>query len=235
VAVTSLRGEPSSTKIEWITFDCYGTLIDWEAGITDALASFLPVPVDRHEFAGRYIEVEAEVEREQYRPYRDVLALASARLLEQMGHPLPPRREQTLPDSLASWPAFPEVPAALRVLQSAGTRLAILSNVDRDLLAASIRHLGVRPELLVTAQDCGSYKPAPGHWERFQVLSGAGPERTLHVGASLYHDMIPAGRLGYRTVFINRHDEPVAGATPTRVLRDLARLPEIVAGLADKG
>ncbi len=213
--------------IEWLTFDCYGTLIDWEKGVSDALSPFLPSPLSRDELGAQYIEVEAEVEREAYRPYREVLSLASGRLLARLGRPLPQGKENVLPESLARWEPFSEVPAALRALKDAGYRLAILSNVDRDLIAASIKRLGITPDLVVTAQDCRSYKPALGHWRHFQVASGAGPERTLHVGASLYHDMVPAGRLGYRTVFVNRHDEPVKGATPTRVLRDLSGLPKV--------
>lgn len=218
--------------IEWITFDCYGTLIDWEAGVVEALSPFLPPAVERRALAARYIEVEAEVERERYRPYREVLAVASARLLERLGRPFPAGQEQTLPASLPSWSPFPEVPEALRALRARGYRLAILSNVDRELLAASVKHLGVTPDLMVTAEECRSYKPAHGHWQHFQTLTGAGPDRTMHVGASLYHDMVPAGALGYHTVFINRHEEAVAGVTPTRVLRDLRLLPQVIDELA---
>jgi 2-haloalkanoic acid dehalogenase type II len=214
--------------IDWVTFDCYGTLIDWERGIADALAPFAPAGHDRRALAARYIACEAEVEREAYRPYRDVLAEASARLLARLGARLPEGRERTLPESLARWPAFRETPAALRALAAAGRRLAILSNVDRDLIAHSLPRLGVAPVLVITAEDCGSYKPAPGHWERFERESGASPARTLHVGASLYHDMAPAGRRGYRTVFVNRGSEPVVGAAPTRVIPDLAPLPQAV-------
>ena len=215
-------------KLEWITFDCYGTLIDWEEGITKALAPFLPFPVDRDKFSRRYIELEAQVEKERYRPYREVLAVTSARLLDQMGLRLPLGKENTLPDSLPDWPAFPEVSASLRALRAAGHRLAILSNVDRDLLASSVRKLGATIDLLVTAQDCQSYKPARGHWHHFQTLSEARPDTTLHVAASLYHDIIPASKLGYRTVFINRHGETVAGTVATRILRDLSDLPHEV-------
>jgi 2-haloacid dehalogenase len=222
-----------AAKIEWITFDCYGTLIDWEEGITTALAPFLPSSADLHELGKRYMKLEAEVEKERYRPYREVLALTSARLLEQMGHPLPSGKRNALPDSLPTWPAFPEVPKTLHTLHSAGYRLAILSNVDRDLLGASSTHLGVMPDLLVTAEDCRSYKPALGHWQRFQGLSGVGPDRTLHVAASLYHDIIPASGLGYRTVFINRNNQPVVGVVPTRVLPDLSGLRDIVTELAE--
>lgn len=219
-------------RVEWLTFDCYGTLIDWEGGIADALVPLLPPPVDRRALAGRYIATEASVEREAYRPYREILALASGRLMATLGHPLPAGRERVLPESLPAWRPFPEVPGALAALRSAGYRLAILSNVDRDLLAASVGHLGVAVDLMITAEDCRSYKPAPGHWKEFQARSGAVPARTVHVGASQYHDMAPAAALGYRTAFINRHGEPVAGAAPTRVLRDLASLPVAIAELA---
>ncbi len=229
----NIIGPSGKDSVEWITFDCYGTLIDWEGGVTDALSSFLPAPVDRAALAARYITVEAEVEHESYRPYREVLAVASARLLEALGHPLPPGQERVLPDSLGSWRPFPEVPEALRALRGRGYRLAILSNVDRDLLAASIVHLGIQPDLAITAEDCGSYKPAPGHWSRFHALSGTAPARTVHVAASLFHDIVPATSFGYRTVFVNRHDAPVKGATPTRTVRDLRAIPAVIAELAD--
>ena len=220
---------PSSARsIEWITFDCYGTLIDWESGVSDALSPFLPPPVDRAALAAQYIAIEAAVEGECYRPYGDVLATAGARLLESLGHPLPPGRERVLPNSLGSWRPFPEVPEALRALQVGGYRLAILSNVDRDLLAASIIHLGIEPDLAITAEDCQSYKPAPGHWRRFQALSGAEPASTVHVAASLFHDIATAASLGYRTVFVNRHGAPVTGVAPTRVVRDLRVIRTII-------
>lgn len=218
--------------VDWVTFDCYGTLIDWESGVADALAPFLPQPVDRPALAAHYITIEASVEREAYRPYRDVLAEASGRLMAELGHPLPPARARVLPDSLPRWRPFPEVREALQALRKGGRRLAILSNVDRDLIATSIPQIGVEPDLLITAEDCRSYKPAPGHWTFFQAQSGAVSARTVHVGASLHHDMVIAGKLGYRTVFINRHGEAVAGAAPTRVLRDLRALPETIAELA---
>jgi 2-haloacid dehalogenase len=220
------------TRAGWLTFDCYGTLIDWEGGVADALAPILGGTPDRRTLAARYIEIEAQVEHEAYRPYRDVLAEASARLMRELGRPLPAGRERVLPDSLAAWRPFAEVPEALRRLRDGGYRLAILSNVDRDLLDLSVPLLGIAPDLIVTAEDCRSYKPAPGHWTTFQARSASGPARTIHVGASLYHDMVPAAALGYRTVFINRHGEPVRGAAPTRVLTDLARLPDTVAELA---
>jgi 2-haloacid dehalogenase len=112
-----------------------------------------------------------------------------------------------------------------------GRYLAILSNVDRDLLELSIGRIGVRPDLAITAQDCGSYKPAPGHWNLFLERSGTSPARTVHVGASQYHDMRPASALGFRTVFIDRNGETLE-TSPTRVLSDLKTLPEVIDELA---
>lgn len=213
-------------SVRWCTFDCYGTLIDWEGGITAALRPLLAEPVDRAALAKEYIETEATVESGTYLTYREILDRAGRALLHRHGV----EAASPLPASLPSWRAFPEVPAALRALQSAGLRIAILSNVDRDLIATSIPKLGVSPDLVVTAEDVGSYKPATGHWTHFAKLSGASTADTVHVGASQYHDMVPAAALGYRTVFIDRHGEPLV-SKPTRVLPDLTGLPGTIAEL----
>jgi len=212
--------------IRWCTFDCYGTLIDWEGGITAALLPYFREPPNRHALAKEYIETEAQVESGRYLRYRDVLDQAGRALLRAHGIDRP----SPLPASLADWPAFREVPAALRALRTAGRRIAILSNVDRDLIASSIPKLGIAPDLVVTAEDVGGYKPAAGHWTRFAELTGATVADTVHVGASQYHDMRPAAALGYRTVFIDRHGEALT-TTPTRVLRDLSALPITVSDL----
>jgi 2-haloacid dehalogenase len=212
--------------IRWCTFDCYGTLIDWEHGITDALLPYFETPPDRAALAREYIEAEAKVEGGAYLRYREVLDRAGSALLRRHGI----QRPSPLPGSLPDWVAFPEVPTALRALQTAGRRIAILSNVDRDLIATSIPKLGVAPDLVVTAEDVGSYKPAAGHWTRFAELTGAKTADTVHVGASQYHDMVPAAALGYRTVFIDRHAEPLT-SSPTRVLADLSGLPRAIAEL----
>ena len=210
-------------SVQWVTFDCYGTLIDWERGITDALLPLLREPIERDELASRYIAVEAEVEAESYRSYRDVLEEAGRRILTSFGSDAP----SPLPASLASWQPFPEVPAALAELRERGRKIAILSNVDRELVADSITLLRIEPDLVVTAQDAGSYKPAFGHWRVFAEWSGAGTDVTVHVGASQYHDMRPAGELGYRTVFVDRHGETLVTA-PTHVIPDLTALPSVI-------
>jgi 2-haloacid dehalogenase len=210
-------------SVAWVTFDCYGTLIDWERGITDALLPLLPAPIDRDELARRYIAAEAKVEGGSYRPYREVLDDAGRRVLASLGSDAP----ASLPASLSAWRPFTEVPAALAALRQRGRKIAVLSNVDRDLIASSLPQLGLEPDLVVTAEDCGSYKPASGHWRVFAERSGAGPDATVHVGASQYHDMRPAAALGYRTVFVDRHGETLETA-PTRVIGDLASLPDVI-------
>ncbi len=217
--------------VEWVTFDCYGTLIDWERGITDALLPLLPAGTDRRALAEWYIAMEAQFEAEGYRFYRDVLDRVGRRVLRSLDAAIPEDKMSPLPSSLAEWRPFPEVPAALRALVDQGRYVAILSNVDRDLLELSIGRLGIRPDLAITAEDSQSYKPAPGHWRRFLERSGASTERTVHVGASQYHDMRPAAALGFRTVFIDRHGETLE-TSPTRVLRDLSTLPDVLGELA---
>ncbi len=224
--------------IDWVTFDCYGTLIDWERGITDALLPLLPRGTDRRALAERYIEIEAEVEKLEmvdHLAYREVLDRASRRLLEEKGRPLPDDSPSPLPPSLPAWPPFAEVPAALAELRARGYRIAILSNVDNDLLASSIVRLGVAPDLTVTAQDARSYKPARGHWRLFEERAGAGKATTVHVAASLYHDIRPANAWGYRSVWIARRIEPLRGAQPTRILPDLTALADTIDDLARAG
>ncbi len=214
--------------IDWVTSDCYGTLIDWEGGITAALSPLLP-GVSRERIVARYMEIEANVERGDYLPYREVLDITSRWLLRDLGHPLPDEEQSPLGASLPEWQPFPEVPAALRALRARGYRFAILSNVDRNLLADSVRRLGIQPDLVVTAEDCASYKPSAGHWLYFRHQTGAHPARTVHVGASIYHDMRPAGAMGYRTVFVDRHGEAVSpDVRPLRTLPDLSGLPDVI-------
>jgi len=224
--------------VEWLTFDCYGTLIDWERGITDALLPLLPAGTDRRALAVRYIEVEAEVEKLEHvdhLSYRDVLDRASRRLLAEKGRPLPDDSPSPLPESLPLWPPFTEVPDALRELRRRGYKLAILSNVDNDLLATSIASIGVAPDLTVTAQDARSYKPARGHWRLYEERTGAGKANTVHVAASLYHDIRPTTVWGYRNVWIARRIEPLRGAQPTLILPDLTMLPSAIDDLARGG
>jgi 2-haloalkanoic acid dehalogenase type II len=199
-----------------LTFDCYGTLIDWERGIGDAFeaaARVDGVKLDRAIALGAYHEIEPVVQAERYRSYREVLTLTAQRIAERLGWRLAPERAAFLAESLPSWPPFADTNAALQRLAACGYRLAILSNVDDDLLAGTRKHLGVDFEFVVTAQQVGSYKPAPAHFTTARArIAGA---RWLHVAQSWFHDVQPARALGVPTAWINRKRERRAeGARP---------------------
>ncbi len=203
----------------WATFDCYGTLIDWNGGIGRELERLFGA-ARGGELLHTYHELEPQIQREDpSRTYRDVMAVALARLG-------PPAGEQdALERSLPEWDPFPEVPAALEEARSRGWRLAVLSNTDADLLEASLARIGVKFELTVAASEIGSYKPAPTHWEEFFARSGADRASHVHVAASLFHDIAPASALGLRTIWINRLGEE-AEPQPNVELHSLTGLAE---------
>jgi 2-haloacid dehalogenase len=202
----------------WATFDCYGTLIDWNGGIRRELARIFGEE-RADEQLQRYHELEPELEADGTLSYREVMTEALGRLGAPAGE------EATLADSLPSWEPFAEVPAALEEARRRGWKLAILSNTDRDFIDASMARLGVPFELAIVASEIGSYKPGHEHWETFFERTGAPGERHVHVAASLFHDVAPANELGLRSIWINRlgeHPSP----PPTRELSDLTRLPD---------
>jgi 2-haloacid dehalogenase len=202
----------------WATFDCYGTLIDWNGGIRRELARvFGEERADA--LLRRYHGLEPPLEADGTRSYREVLTEA------MRGLGAPEGEEDALARSLPSWTPFPEVPDALAEARSRGWKLAILSNTDRDFIEASMERIGVPFELAIVASEIGSYKPGRRHWERFFEQTGADPARHVHVAASLLHDIAPANDLGLRSIWINRRDER-PDPEPTRELRDLAALPD---------
>jgi 2-haloacid dehalogenase len=211
----------------WATFDCYGTLIDWNGGIGRELARVFGEERADEQLV-RYHEVERELQREGTRTYRQVLTEA----MRQLGAPT--GEEHGLAESLPAWRPFSEVPHTLDELRRRGWKLAILSNSDDDLIAASQVQLGVPFDEVVVAQEIGSYKPAHRHWEEFFARTRARRERSVHVAASLFHDIAPANELQLTSVWINRLAEqaPVA-ARPTRELSDLLGLPETLDELVD--
>ena len=210
----------------WATFDVYGTLIDWMGGMRGELARIWPEE-DADRLLERYHELEPQVQEGRAIPYRDVLAETHARLASEEGLALPDSEAGALGDSLPSWKPFPEVPGALAELRGRGFNIAPLSNTDPDLLAASLERIGVPVDGQVTAADAGSFKPAPGHWERFFERYGADREQHVHVAASLFHDIAPAERLGLRAVWINRLGE-TSDLPRAAELRDLSRLPDVL-------
>jgi len=208
----------------WATFDCYGTLIDWEGGIVTALLQLWP-DADGGRLLRTYHEIEPVVQAGRSIPYREVLRIVLLELASREGRSLPAGREGWLGDSLPLWPPFPDVPEELRAVRQGGWKLGILSNTDPDLLAASFRAIGVEPDLVITAAEARSYKPAHGHWLRFRELARPDPRRHVHVAASPFHDLAPAAELGIPAVWINwtgaASDLPRAAELP-----DISELPE---------
>jgi 2-haloalkanoic acid dehalogenase type II len=198
----------------WVTFDCYGTLIDWNGGIRAELSrAFGEERAD--EQLERYHELEPELEADGTRSYREVLTEAMRRL------GAPEDEEDALAGSLPQWRPFPEVPEALAEANAQGWKLAILSNTDRDYIEASMERLGVPFEVAIVASEIGSYKPGLGHWRAFQERTGRVPD--VHVAASLFHDIGPANELGLPSVWINRLGER-PGPQPTKEQPDLTNL-----------
>jgi 2-haloacid dehalogenase len=208
----------------WATFDCYGTLIDWNAGIRGVLESLFGAERGP-ELLVRYHRLEPEVQAEKYRSYAEVLTLTLERLASENTLSIPEGDSGVLARSLPEWPVFREVPAALTELRRRGWMLAILSNTDRALIIESEKSIGVPMDLVITAEDVGSYKPAHGHWDRFFESTTADRDQHVHVAASLFHDVTPARELELKSVWINRLGEE-ADPEPDRELPDLSTLPD---------
>ncbi|HEY7283446.1 MAG TPA: HAD family hydrolase [Actinomycetota bacterium] len=222
----------------WATFDVYGTLIDWELGIAQAMAEVwtdADEPTLEH-LLERFHEVEPEIEQDSAAPYRDVLRDALARLAQDENLAIPVGMEFALADSLPSWPAFDEVPSALAELHARGWKLGLLSNTDPDLLAASVRHLGVTPDITITAAEAGSYKPAHGHWKVFEERTGADRHghQHVHVAQGVFHDLAPCSELGITAVWINRLSE-VTNYPRVAELENLTELPTVLDEIAPPG
>jgi 2-haloalkanoic acid dehalogenase type II len=218
----ALRGE---------TFDCYGTLIDWESGIAEAFLSAAAaerVTVTREAVLRAYADTEHRVEAESYRPYREILGDTAVRVARILGWDLIAERATFLANSLPSWQPFPDTNAALERLVAAGCRLGILSNIDDDLLAATREHFTVKFDIIVTAQQVRSYKPGHAHFLTARELIG--DARWLHAAESNFHDIVPTNALGIDNAWINRQrQQALSGGTPKFELNDLAGLADSIA------
>jgi 2-haloacid dehalogenase len=216
----------------WATFDCYGTLVDWMGGIRSTLASLWP-DADADHLLRAYHDIEPAVQARVPMAYRRVMAETLWRVAAAEGLAVPEGRHDALGASLPTWPIFEDVPASLAELRRRDWRIAILSNTDADFLEASVRAIGVEPDLRVIASEIGSYKPAPGHWEAFFARTGADRVRHVHVAASLFHDIEPAARLALRCVWINRESE-VSDLPRAGELASLDGLPDVLDRLAPR-
>jgi 2-haloacid dehalogenase len=213
----------------WATFDCYGTLVDWNTGIRRELERLLGVE-RADELLVRYHEIERELQvASPGASYREVLTLALERLANETGLSLPEGETSSLARSLPSWPVFEDVRSGLGEARDRGWRLGILSNTDRDLIDASMVEIGIAFHPVVVAGEIGSYKPAKRHWEVFRQETGDDC-RHVHVAQSLFHDIVPASELGIPTIWINRQDEP-EDSRPTVTLPGVATLADALDAL----
>jgi 2-haloacid dehalogenase len=193
-------------RFEVLSFDCYGTLINWEEGILACLRNILGVhgqDIDDAAILQLYGDFEARAEHGLYRPYREILKSVVAQFGERLGFAPSEKEARSLAESLPEWKPWPDTVTALRQLQSR-FRLAIISNVDDDLFAATRPQLGVEFDQIITAQQASAYKPSLQIFDLALSRIGVSPQRILHVGQSLYHDVLPAQSLGMATVWVNR-------------------------------
>ncbi|MQA87028.1 MAG: haloacid dehalogenase type II [Streptosporangiales bacterium] len=224
----------TSAKTEVATFDCYGTLVDWEGGVGSflydlALRNNDPDPPPGVELRERWERIQFEIIQGPYRPYKQVLAESLGALCAERGWDCGAAESEAFVRSMRSWQPFPDTHPALTRAREQGIRLVIISNTDRDIIEHTLRHLRVPFDDVVTAEDCGAYKPSPAVFERALDHVGVPPERILHVAFGFEYDNGPAKRAGMRTAWVNRHVRPQPlGEEPDHTWRDLWGLPEAV-------
>ena len=217
-----------------LSFDCYGTMIDWEAGIFSALRPILSAHNKRINdvtLLKMYSELELEAEQKKYVSYREVLQLVVGGFGEKLGFDPSEAEMRSLPESLAAWQPFPDTVAALRELKTR-YQLAVISNIDDDLFADTAPKLGVKFNQVITAQQALCYKPCKRIFQIAQDKLGVAPGKWLHVGQSIYHDVIPAQAMGIAAVWVNR-PSPREGAGATKAAagkpdHEVASLKELV-------
>jgi 2-haloacid dehalogenase len=221
-----------------LTFDCYGTLIDWESGILDALRPLLAAhkkSLGDDKLLELYAELEAEAEAGEYQPYRKILESVARGVGRRLGFEASEQEARSLPGSLRRWRPFPDTVAALRKLKTR-YKLAIVSNTDDDLFADTARLLEVPFDWVITAQQAGSYKPSHRNFKLALERIALPPDEVLHCAQSIYHDVVPARALGLATVWVNRRGAKGGGATkaaegePDLEVPDLKTLAEVALG-----
>jgi 2-haloacid dehalogenase len=207
---------PARNTINWVTTDCYGTLIDWEKGIGEAFraeATKDGLSIDEPALVKRFLEVQAEVMSGSYELYAEVLRRTAVRVADEIGWEIEPSRAQFLPDSVARWQPFREANAAMDRL-SARYQVGIISNVDDKLLGLSRRHLRTELDLVVTAQQVRSYKPDPAHFRECARRIG-GKKGWVHICSGYNTDVAPLLRMNVPVIWVNRHGEKLEGRKPS--------------------
>jgi 2-haloacid dehalogenase/putative hydrolase of the HAD superfamily len=222
-------------QFDIVTFDCYGTLINWEEGISGAFAraaASAGMEVDRTAVLAAHERIERRVEAEHYRPYREVLGECAVLIAAECRGQIEPGQAGFLAGSLEQWRPFDDTVPALQRLVAAGFSLGILSNVDDDLLDGSRRLLVVPFELVVTAQQVRSYKPAHGHF--LEASRRIGSRRWLHAARSYFHDVEPCVELGIPVVWVNRSGERAPrAARPNWEVGSLEELARLLCGMSE--
>jgi len=213
-----------------LSFDCYGTLIDWETGILSALRPVLVAhgkTVADSELLRLYSELESDAERGDFRPYREVLQSVVRGLGQRLAFSPTDAEINSLPDSLPNWSPFPDTVAALHKLK-ARYELAVISNVDDNLFAHTAHRLEVPIDYLITAQQARTYKPSLQMFRLAQQRTGVSPGQWLHIAQSIYHDVIPAKSLGIATVWVNRPSpRPGSGAAKAASAQPDLQVPDL--------
>jgi 2-haloalkanoic acid dehalogenase type II len=218
--------------IRFLTFDCYGTLIDWKKGIEENFAKFFSRAggelKQNQSIFEKYVSLEIQEEGVAYKNYGHVLEETSTKLAKNLGLRFSEDAGQRFANSIGEWPAFPDSTPTLKILGKLGYKRTILSNIDRVLLEGTIRNNDLEIDGFITAQDVKSYKPNKEHWLEFLRSSGARREELVHVANSIHHDIIPANDLGIRTVWVNRYGEKSPTVTsPDFTVRSISELPSI--------
>jgi 2-haloacid dehalogenase len=221
------------SRFSVITFDCYGTLIDWETGILSAFRQALNLKPDEEGRAlDLYSHLEPEIQASGYKRYREVLREVMVRMSREFERPLALGQEDTLAQSIKNWLPFPDTVAALRRLKTR-YKLGIISNIDDDLFAQTAQHLQVPFDLVVTAQQVGAYKPSPKNFETAERVGKLDRATWLHAAESLYHDVAPTHQLGIANVWVNRRQGKANAATRTASVQPDLEVPDLKT-LADK-
>lgn len=214
----------------WLTFDCFGTLVDWRHGI--GTTGELLFPGRGPDFLDAYIGLEAEVEKGTFRRYRAILAETTRRVAKELSLDLKPDDESALVSTIPHWPVFGDVGPALAPLRKEGWKLALLTNCDRDLIAQTQRRLPVPFDAVITAEDVSAYKPDHAHFELFQSTFGAAADVWIHVAQSYFHDIKPTHAMGIPRIWVNRQGEKDDPSIASAVIRGLADLPDAVGSIA---